>query len=170
MGFIANAESIARAAMRENGHPELAGKFATVIRFLAQHPDAASKPRKKVEVGSRKYIEAAALSFAISRTPKSPEPPATVPDEMVSYILKEYFDIPGADIERIKHGHLLSMGAENMVGDLLERYLAERLETKGWIWISGALVKGADLLKPPTGQQTKWQVLQVKNRDNSENS
>jgi len=171
MPFIANAEEIARAAMKKNGHPELAEKFVMVIRFLTQNPQAASKPRKKdMEVGSLEYIEAAAASFANSRDPKSPKEPSTVPDEMVSYILKEYFGIPEAELEGIKRGHLQSMGAENMVGDLLERYLAEGLEPQGWVWISGALVKGADLLKPSTGQLNKWQVLQVKNRDNSENS
>ncbi|MEI6562544.1 MAG: SinI family restriction endonuclease [Verrucomicrobiota bacterium] len=91
MKFIANAEKIARTAMKENGHPEPADKFATVIRFLAQHPEAASQPRKKVAIGSLMYIQAAAVSFANSRIPKSPEPPSTVPDEMVSYILKEYY-------------------------------------------------------------------------------
>jgi hypothetical protein len=62
------------------------------------------------------------------------------------------------------------MGAENLVGDLLERYLASVLETRGWVWCSGALVKAADFIKPPTRPGEAWRLLQVKNRDNSENS
>ncbi|MBM3788543.1 MAG: SinI family restriction endonuclease [Acidobacteria bacterium] len=171
MSFIPNAEGEARQAMVSAGRPELAEKFMTVIRFLAANPKAASNLRRKtLTIGSFDYIQAAAAAFAAGRVPRKPEPPSTVPDEMVSYILQEYFGIPAADLEKIKRGHLISMRAENMVGDLLERYLADSLEKEGWVWISGSLVKGADFLKPPPPSKRKWQVLQVKNRDNSENS
>lgn len=171
MTFIPNAEKVAEETITQNGEPALAKKFATIIRFLEKNPNAASKLRKKdVEVGSLEYIQAAAITFVNARAPRKPEPPSTVPDEMVSYILQEYFGIAQTDLVRIKREHLLSMGAENMVGDLLERYLADGLEPKGWVWISGSLVKGADFLQPPTNGKRKWKVLQVKNRDNSENS
>jgi hypothetical protein len=62
------------------------------------------------------------------------------------------------------------MGAENLVGDLLERYLASVMEPRGWIWCSGAMVKAVDFVKSPTQVGEKWRMLQVKNRDNSENS
>ena len=157
--------------MNATGHQELAVKFSKVICFLAKNPEAASNLRNKnLVIGSADYIALAANIFSQSRTPRSPEPPTTVPDEMVSLILNQYFGKHEGDLKRIKGEHLLSMAAENMVGDLLERYLADRLEPKGWIWISGSLVKGADFLKPPMGTEIKWQVLQVKNRDNSENS
>lgn len=172
MPFIPNAERIARAMMITNGHPELAEKFATVVRFLALNPASASglRGRNAPVAGTLAYIQATAAVFANSRALRKPEPPATVPDEMVSFILHKYFGIPEANLERIKGEHLLSMGAENLVGDLLERYLAEGLEPSGWIWISGSLVRGADFLKPPAAKEPKWLVLQVKNRDNSENS
>jgi hypothetical protein len=172
MPFIPNAEQIARVTIKANGHPNLAEKFAVVIRFLALNPASASGRRRKNApvVGTIEYIKAAAAVFANARAPKKPEPPATVPDEMVSFMLHHYFGIPEANLEHIKRDHLLSMAAENMVGDLLERYLAEGLEPAGWVWISGSLIKGADFLKPPSGNERKWFVLQVKNRDNSENS
>jgi hypothetical protein len=62
------------------------------------------------------------------------------------------------------------MGAENLVGDLLERYLASVLEPHGWIWCSGAMVKAVDFILPPSTSGGAWRMLQVKNRDNSENS
>lgn len=89
---------------------------------------------------------------------------------MVSVILHEYFDIPVVDLDRAKREHLLSMGAENLVGDLLERYLASVMEARGWIWCSGAMVRAVDFVKPPDRASGKWRTLQVKNRDNSENS
>ena len=170
--FIPNAQQIARDTITDMGYPELAEKFGTVIRFLVSYPKAASLKRGKCApmVGTLGYITAAADKFASSREPRSPEPPNTVPDEMVSFILHNYFNTPKESLDQIKRDHLLSMGAENLVGDILERYIATALEPAGWVWISGSLVKGADFLKIPTDDDPTWQVLQVKNRDNSENS
>lgn len=171
MAFVTNAETIAREAMRQV-NPALAEKYAGVVQFLAGHPEAASAMRgsSAPSIGSVDYIRRQATSFSQSRDPRAPKPPETVPDEMVSVILVSYFGIAQADAERVKREHLLSMGAENMVGDLLERYLASIMEPKGWIWCSGAMVKAADFIKPPTTSSVGWRLLQVKNRDNSENS
>jgi hypothetical protein len=171
MTFVPNGEEIARSAM-DSIRPDLADKYATVIRFLASQPGAASAMRgaSAPTIGSTEYVRRQALAFATSREPRSPNPPTTVPDEMVSVILREYFDIPKADLERAKREHLLSMGAENLVGELLERYLASILEPRGWVWCSGAMVKAVDFVKPPATEGGHWRLLQVKNRDNSENS
>ncbi len=153
-------------------NPSLADKFAAVIRFLIIEPDAASRLRGRnpPPVGSEIYIGKLAINFAVGRDHKTPEHPSTIPDEMVSFILQHYFDVPENDLEHIKREHLLSMGAENMVGHLLERFLATHLEPQGWIWCSGSMVKAVDFIKPPATQGGVWGMLQVKNRDNSENS
>lgn len=171
MTFSANSEAFARAAMMEV-NPLLADKYANLIKLLAMNPDAASKMRGKSSpsVGTEAYIRAQALSFSSSRVPRAPEPPATVPDEMVSFILHNYFNVPEGNLERAKNEHLLSMGAENLVGELLERYLASIMEPRGWIWCSGSTVKAVDLIKPPMTTGGTWKLLQIKNRDNSENS
>lgn len=62
--------------------------------------------------------------------------------------------------------HRASMAAENKVGELLEAYLATRLEPKGWFWCSCNILKGVDFYKPGSPVV----LLQVKNRSNSENS
>ena len=171
MTFIPNAETIARAAMG-TVDPTLVETYASLIKFLANFPDAASAMRGQSApaIGSKTYIERQAISFAAAREPRTPQAPATVPDEMVSVILHEYFEIDTNDLERAKREHLLSMGAENLVGDLLERYLSTILEPRGWIWCSGAMVRAVDFVKPPTQVNGHWRMLQVKNRDNSENS
>lgn len=170
MTFVANAVNIARDAMSRI-NPDLADKFGDLVKFLEAHPQAASALRgsSAPKVGSAEYLRRQAEAFAQSRAMRAPRPPATVPDEMVSVILVAYFGVRQSDVERVKAEHLLSMGAENMVGDLLERYLASVMEPKGWIWCSGAMVKAADFIKPPVSQEG-WRLLQVKNRDNSENS
>ena len=168
---IANAEIVAHTAMLSI-RPDLAGSYAKVVLFMMTFPASAAALRgiNAASIGSMEYIRIQATSFAASRNPRAPRAPTTVPDEMVSVILNEYFNIDESQLERVKQEHSLSMGAENLVGELLERYLASVLEPRGWVWCSGAIVKSADFIKPPTGNQSTWRLLQVKNRDNSENS
>lgn len=121
-------------------------------------------------LGSPDYIRRYAAVFARAREPRAPKSPETIPDAMVSVILTSFFDLQEADIPRIQHEHRLSMAAENLVGELLERYLASVLEPVGWVWCSGSMVKAVDFIKPPENTTGEWELLQVKNRDNSENS
>jgi hypothetical protein len=60
------------------------------------------------------------------------------------------------------------MQAENIVGKLLEAYVARLLESKGWIWCCGETMRFVDFLKDGEGDEIR--LLQIKNRDNSENS
>jgi hypothetical protein len=171
MSFVANAEIVAREAM-QSINPSLVEKYAAVIKFLACSPGMAAAMRgsSAPPIGTADYIRKQARVFAQARDPRQPQTPKTVPDEMVSVILVSYFDKAPGDVERIKHEHQLSMGAENMVGDLLERYLASVMEPRGWIWCSGSMVRAVDFIKPPQNSRGLWRLLQVKNRDNSENS
>lgn len=168
--FIANSAEIAREAMYGIS-PNLVETYAGLISFLSTEPEVALKIRGGFPVvGSAAYIQYHARGFAESRRPRAPAPPSTIPDEMVSLILNSYFCVPVENLERAKREHLLSMGAENLVGELLERYLASIMEPKGWIWCSGSMVKAVDFIKYPAYGNLNWSLLQVKNRDNSENS
>ena len=171
MIFDKNSEIIARRAMSEI-KPMLTECFVALIRFLSIYPEYASssKGKKGPQIGSEAYIIAVAKNFTSGRDPKRPTPPVTIPDEMVSFVLEHYFDVPAKSLDKAKHEHALSMGAEGIVGDLLERYLASVLEPEGWIWCSGSLIKAVDFVLPPTKPNGAWRLLQVKNRDNSENS
>ena len=171
MSFVVNAERVARAAMSAVD-PTLVEKYASLVKFLSNFPEVANAKGGSLAspVGSKSYLERQAAAFASSRALRAPQAPATVPDEMVSVILHEYFGIAAGDLEQAKRQHLLSMGAENLIGDLLERYLASILEPRGWIWCSGAMVKAVDFVKAPARTGGEWRTLQVKNRDNSENS
>ena len=59
------------------------------------------------------------------------------------------------------------MAAENMVGELLERYIHAELSKFGWIRCWGEATKSIDFIKP---ESADFIMLQIKNRDNSENS
>jgi|SRR5881396_3912757 hypothetical protein len=130
--FVKNAEELAKQKM-DAINPELSSKFKFLIKFLSQFPEACSKPRSKKmqnKVGQEEHIEYLARSFHESRLPRKPTPPTTVPDEVVSIVLNISFNIQPENLERIKEEHRFSMAAENIVGDLLERYL----NAKGWGW------------------------------------
>ncbi|MEA9393614.1 SinI family restriction endonuclease [Acerihabitans sp. TG2] len=169
--FVYNSEELAKQKM-DQIDPTLSNRFVLLIKFLSQFPENCSVPRDneiKRNFGKEEHIAYLANSFYLSRMPRKPTPPATVSDEVVSIVLNVSFDIPEENLARIKEEHRLSMGAENIVGDLLERYLAEKLEPSGWIWCSGTIVKAVDFIyySQDIGE---WRLLQVKNRDNTENS
>lgn len=167
--FIPNVKEIAKRAM-DSVDPSLSDKFSIIIEFLSDNPAAAStlKGKEQPIVGTEEYIIASAVNFKKGRDPRTPLPPSTMPDEMVSIILHEYFEVPLEDLRKAEEWHRLSMGAENIVGDLLERYIAEVIEVHGWVWCSGSVVKAVDFIY--LDSQNVWQSLQIKNRDNTENS
>jgi hypothetical protein len=90
----------------------------------------------------------------------------TVPDPAVDVVLEVFGKYNKANLLTMRENHRASMAAENKVGQLLEAYLATRLEPRGWFWCNCSIVKGVDFFKPGTPVH----LLQVKNRSNSENS
>ena len=152
--------------------PKLKTKFLTIVEFLDLEPSLrpALKGGATLAFGSATYLARLAEAFVEGRVPNEPKPPSTVPDELVSVVLNSYFNIPKGDLGRIKREHQLSMSSEGIVGDLLERYIASVIELHSWVWCSGEVVKSVDFIKAPINRSDVWVALQVKNRDNSENS
>lgn len=150
--------------------PNYARKLEIVATFLVENPELAPKPTKGSQFGSRDYWEKLASKFVLGRSPRNPQEPTTVPDVLVSVILQEYFGFEEAELERIVREHSLAMASENIVGDLLERYIASKLEEFDWVWCSGEVVRKVDFLAARAGVANQWIPLQIKNRDNSENS
>lgn len=89
----------------------------------------------------------------------------TVPDGIIDTIIS--VRLPSLDnkkITAIKSAHRLSMAAENILGLLLEEYLAEKLLPYGWYCCWGETMKSVDFCTQ------NGDLLQIKNRSNSENS
>ena len=162
------SKSLATAAMQAID-PALAVGFGELARCLKVEPALAVKIKSQ-EAGSATYYQKLAKRYAKGRLSKSPKPPSTVADDFTGLVMQHYFAIPAAELPRIQQTHALSMAAENIVGDLLERYIASCLEPSGWVWCSGSTMRSVDFIKPPANARGKWTLLQVKNRDNSENS
>ncbi|NJN19092.1 MAG: SinI family restriction endonuclease [Oscillochloris sp.] len=145
--------------------------FAEVCNFLADNPNSLSWRSKGnipsvftssgLQILAQKY-------FAGYRKSDLPGNPRTVPDEIVSLAMMEAFGYAKQEVERIKIEHQLAMSAENCVGALLERYLDKELRPSGWYWCCGGFVKAVDFIR--RDRQEQWLALQIKNRDNSENS
>jgi len=97
-----------------------------------------------------------------------PSIPKTVPDPLVSVILTDYYEVTESEINRIQKEHQLSMAAENKVGDYLELYISEMAyKTNDWVLCVDGIAKAIDFIKK---DGNSWKMLQIKNRNNSENS
>ena len=89
----------------------------------------------------------------------------TIPDEIIDTIISVRLpSLDNSKISAIKSAHRLSMAAENILGLLLEEYLAEKLLPYGWYCCWGETMKSVDFCTQD------GDLLQVKNRSNSENS
>lgn len=168
------AKLIAERACINNDEKTLVSSFVEVCFFLSEFPNELSwrtskiNPKKPnantdegVEMLANRYFEA-------YRRSDFPAEPSTIPDEMVSVIMEKAYGYSASECKKIKIEHQYSMCAENCVGNLLERYLDSQLRSSHWNWCCGEFVKAIDFLgKNDNGE---WIALQIKNRDNSENS
>ncbi len=146
--------------------------FIEVCRFLYDNPDRLSwggKVENKPSVTDESGLKVLAKKFFNGfRRSNFPAQPGTVPDKMVSIVMQYAYDYSPEECERIKVEHQYSMCAENCVGSLLERYLDSVLREKGWYWCCGDFIKAIDFISKDKEQ--KWLALQIKNRNNTENS
>ncbi len=151
----------------ENG---LVESFSQICNFLADNQDRISWRGKSIpSVNTQAGLEILAERYFSSyRKSDFPAAPGTVPDEMVSIVMQEAYGYSVEQCEEIKIEHQHSMCAENCVGALLERYLDSVLRPHGWHWCRGDFVKAIDFVRK--NNDGTWLALQIKNRDNSENS
>ncbi len=144
--------------------------FIEICRFLYDNPDRLSwRSKNKPSVTDNNGLKALAKKFFNGfRRSDFPAEPGTIPDEMVSIVMQQSYGYSAEQCEKIKLEHQHSMCAENCVGALLERYLDSVLRKHGWHWCCGDFIKAIDFISKD--KNGKWLVLQIKNRDNTENS
>ncbi len=145
--------------------------FVQVCNFLYDNQDSLSW-RSRTNIPSVQTDEGLRLLakkyYSAYRRSDFPIRAGTIPDDMVSIVMVEAFGYSKEASDRIKVEHQEAMVAENCVGALLERYLDSVLRPNGWHWCCGSFVKAIDFIR--RDQNNKWLALQIKNRDNSENS
>jgi len=92
-------------------------------------------------------------------------PPGTVADPVIEKIIgSRLTNLTQEDLGKIIHAHRLGMSAENILGLILEEFLAVHLKEQGWHCAWGETVKSVDFV------HEDGSLLQIKNRSNSENS
>lgn len=142
-------------------------KFEVISRFIAAHPtfmpkrEAALERKVGLERLKDKFVKAREKPYIFKTS-------ETVPDSAVSYILGLMKDYKEGELDLISQQHKESMAAENIIGLLLEGYIASELEPYGWVNASGNVLKAIDFVKEV--DSGNFVALQIKNRDNTENS
>lgn len=161
-GLLESAKSIAKTL----GKP-WDSRLEVILRYCWQSPGHNAFP-KFAKLSLQEDL-AAYLNRYIGRYYEAREQQldlrvvGTVPDPAVDVILRAFAGLE--NLSTVSEHHRQSMAAENLLGQLLERYIAERLEAHDWIWCAGNTIRSIDFLRNDLGI-----ALQIKNRDNSENS
>lgn len=92
--------------------------------------------------------------------------PSTSPyDPAINTLVGCTLNLQAKQLTSIESAHKLSMQAENIIGSLLEEYIATNIHQYGWIWCKGETVRSVDFYYPNTNY-----LLQIKNKFNTENS
>ena len=169
---------IATEYARSNGELFLVDSFVVICRFLHENPNRLSLSATKAEkvVGFTPSVsepntlhKLAQKHFNGYRNSNVPTAPSTIPDEAVSIVLEETYGYTPQESARIKVEHQHSMLAENCVGGLLERYIDSKMCDHNWVWCCGDFVRAIDFIHY-NNRTNSWSALQIKNRDNTENS
>lgn len=86
-------------------------------------------------------------------------------DPMIKTIIKSHQRITDVVAESQITTHNLCMSAENILGNLLEEYIAQKIRPYKWIWCAGETLRAIDFCS-----EDGTNLLQIKNKNNSENS
>ncbi|MFA6000873.1 MAG: SinI family restriction endonuclease [Thermoleophilia bacterium] len=113
----------------------------------------------------KKWVAKFSAGYNNRASERASNPPGTVADPIIDALIRSRLEhLDATDVNQISYAHRLSMSAENILGLLLEEYLAVRLSDHRWHCAWGETVKSVDFVHENGG------LLQVKNRSNSENS
>jgi hypothetical protein len=117
------------------------------------------------ETLAQKWLSKYQSSYAGRISQRISRPPGTVADSIIETILSARLaGLTTENLEQIKYAHRISMSAENILGLLLEEFLAEQLADYGWFCGWGDVIRHVDFCHGDGA------LLQIKNRSNSENS
>lgn len=145
--------------------------FVGVPHFLHTYPERLSwRGCQPLDISTREGLGQLAKRY-FSRYHNSDFPTlqgGTTPDAMVGIVMQAAYGLDAQEVKRIEFGHRQAMYAENCIGALLERYLDSGLREQGWCWCCGDFVRAIDFIQYQ--KEGRWLAVQVKNRDNSENS
>ena len=138
-----------------------------VFLVCSVHPELFSTPRKGVEdlrTYFTKWVKSFDSGFENRASKRAGKPVSTIADPMVDKIIGTATKLSEEKVKQIVSAHRLGMAAENILGLLLEEYIAKNVAAKGWFCCWGNAVRSIDFIS------NRGELLQIKNRSNSENS
>ncbi|MGB0835550.1 MAG: SinI family restriction endonuclease [Psychrobium sp.] len=163
---IENALSYAQQFANSQGHIWTEG--SSVIFRASSIEQLAPSFRGKIltnEQAIEKWVNAHFGDFNNRPSQRVSNPPGTKHDSALDMVIKAKLNhLTDDDLDSIKWAHRLGMSAENIFGTILEEYLSVRLAPHNWYCAWGSVLKAVDFVS------SDGQYLQVKSRNNTENS
>jgi hypothetical protein len=127
------------------------------------------RKNKKYKYGSEDHFAALKEKFISGREIKIEKEQLSEPDPALYFAIKTKLNIQDyEELKSIQKSHSLCMEMENIIGAILEDYIHSISNELNWIWCSGDIVRAIDFIKK--NKDGSWEMLQIKNSDNSENS
>lgn len=115
------------------------------------------------------YIKRWILSYceAIKNPPSKriASPKKSCDDPLVEAVIMQIQGVTKSVAEDQVRTHNMFMATENILGYLLEEYIAEKIRPYKWIWCAGETLRAIDFCN-----ENGTVLLQIKNKYNSENS
>ena len=112
-----------------------------------------------------KFIEKFFVAYSHRPSKRTSGKMTTVPDKLIDNLIEVRIkSFTPDDVALIRFGHRLSMGAENIIGLILEEYIHTKVLKYGWATCWGSCIKAVDLCNK------NGDLIQIKNKDNTENS
>ncbi|GAB5055177.1 SinI family restriction endonuclease (plasmid) [Lactiplantibacillus plantarum] len=99
----------------------------------------------------------------------SAKPKGSSNDPALSLIVQSNRNYDNKRTHQALTDHNLFMSAENIQGALLEEYINIHAEKDGWIWAEGETMRACDFVRLDPVTYIP-ELIQIKNRDNTENS
>lgn len=137
--------------------------FATGAKF----PECFKKPGKKdlkVEDYIARWLHDYEKAYDKRPSKRPSNPMKTKADPLINRMLEHALGKTAAEVDAIIEHHRYGMAAENILGHLLEEYVANATLENGWHCAWGSTLLDVDFCSKA------GDLLQVKNRSNSENN
>lgn len=130
--------------------------------FPTINMEKGSKPKEYI----RRWVLMYCNAINSLASDKKAKPKTSCSDPIVKEMVKRVKNIHDeGDLDSKEKNHILFMSAENVLGNLLEEYIAQNITPYGWIWCAGETLRAIDFCNTEGTE-----LLQVKNKSNSENS
>ncbi len=148
------------------GNQEFLNAHRTILTACYRNPSLSPNLKDNIaEKLALSWLKKYNKGFGNRISRRISKPPQIVANPIIDIIINSRLKgLKLEHLEQIKYAHRLSMSAENILGLLLEEFLAEKLTNYGWYCCWGDVIRHVDFCN------IEGSLLQVKNRSNSENS